>query len=270
MGIIQKPQFAMHWSQDNFLHTPIFPRLMRRTRSEQIRHMIHFVNPLLEDGTSLPKSKVYSLSTPFQRNYRPTKHIFDNEYLSLWKERLKFRMYIPSKRKCFGIKVYMLCESSTGSLYNFIVYTGADITYPDPGLNFPKGFDDYSNPSKLALSLMKNLYNQSYAMVLDNLYTSPEFFLLCIITTQIVLGPCGKRKVYQKIFGRGNAKKVVWLNPSASFATASYGNIVEQVPEEQGCEICFHGFRQAYKEVTQHREKEFPSKREDCKARCDC
>ena len=70
----------------------------------------------------------------------------------------------------------MFCESPTGYLFNFIVYTGADTAYPNPGLNFPKSFDDYSNPQKVVLSLMKNLYNQGYTMVSDNLYTSPELF----------------------------------------------------------------------------------------------
>lgn len=89
---------------------------------------------------------------------------------------MKFRSYILSKRECYGIKVYKLHEGSTGYLCNYIVYTSTDTSYPGPGHNFPKGFDDCSNPSKVLLSLMKNLYNQGYAMVLDKLYTSPYIF----------------------------------------------------------------------------------------------
>ena len=58
----------------------------------------------------------------------------------------------------------------------YIVYTSTDTSYPGPGHNFPKGFDDCSNPSKVLLSLMKNLYNQGYAMVFDKLYASPYIF----------------------------------------------------------------------------------------------
>ena len=70
----------------------------------------------------------------------------------------------------------MLCESSTGYLCKFIVYTGPDRAYPDPGLNFPKGFGDFSNPSNVVLPLIKNLYNYGYTMVINNLYASPELF----------------------------------------------------------------------------------------------
>ena len=78
--------------------------------------------------------------------------------------------------KCYETKLYMLCESSTGYLCKFIVYTGPDRAYPDPGLNFPKGFGDCSNPSNVVLPLIKNLYNYGYTMVINNLYASPELF----------------------------------------------------------------------------------------------
>ena len=49
MGITSKPQIHMYWSTDSILSTPIFPRLMRRDRFEQIRTMIHFTHPLSEN-----------------------------------------------------------------------------------------------------------------------------------------------------------------------------------------------------------------------------
>ena len=36
-----------------------------------------------------------------------------------------------SKRERFGVKIFMLCESRTGYLLNFIIYTGATTEYPD-------------------------------------------------------------------------------------------------------------------------------------------
>ncbi|XP_066920134.1 piggyBac transposable element-derived protein 4-like [Clytia hemisphaerica] len=83
-------------------------------------------------------------------------------------------MYIPNKRERYGIKIYMLCESSTGYLSDFIVYTGADTIYPAPDVPLPKNFLEYTNPSKVVLSLMTGYYNKGYNLALDNLYTSPE------------------------------------------------------------------------------------------------
>ena len=42
-----------------------------------------------------------------------------------FKGRLKFKQYIPSKRNRFGIKLFFICDCSTGFILNFIVYTGS-------------------------------------------------------------------------------------------------------------------------------------------------
>ncbi|KAJ8926259.1 hypothetical protein NQ314_021380 [Rhamnusium bicolor] len=48
-----------------------------------------------------------------------------DESLVLFKGRLAFRQYIPSKRHRFGIKLFMLCDSKTRVCLDFIIYTGA-------------------------------------------------------------------------------------------------------------------------------------------------
>lgn len=177
MGIVHKPQIHMYWSRNHIVSTPIISRLMRRDRFEQIRKMLHFTDPLEEDPEdNLSKLNTFldALRNKFQTNYVPAQHVAVDEYLSLWKGRLKFRMYIPSKRERYGVKIYMICESDSGYLSNFIVYTGADTKYPPPSIPLPKEFDDYSNPSKVVLSLMEGFYSKGYNIVLDNLYTSPE------------------------------------------------------------------------------------------------
>ena len=62
-----------------------------------------------------------------------------------------------AKRERYGVKIYMLCESSTGYLWKIIIYTGADTVYPLPGVVLPKPFDEYGNPSKVVLSLLNGL-----------------------------------------------------------------------------------------------------------------
>ena len=48
----------------------------------------------------------------------------------LYKGRLTFKQYIPSKRSRFGIKLFVLCDCKTGTILDFIVYTGTDIDIP--------------------------------------------------------------------------------------------------------------------------------------------
>ena len=49
MGIIKKPEYPMYWTTDHIFATPIFSRLMRRARYEQIRKIIHFMERETED-----------------------------------------------------------------------------------------------------------------------------------------------------------------------------------------------------------------------------
>ena len=88
----------------------------------------------------------------------------------------------------------MLCESSTGYLWNFIIYTGADTVYPLPSINLPKSFDDYGNTSKVVLSLVGGLYNKGYKVVLDNLSTSPELFRALLLNDTDAFGTLRRRK----------------------------------------------------------------------------
>lgn len=79
---MKKPMYHMYWSKDHMFSTQIFN---------------------------------------FKRIYTPSKNLDIDEYLSLWKGRLKFRVYIPNKRERYGVKIYMLCESPSAYLYSFII-----------------------------------------------------------------------------------------------------------------------------------------------------
>ena len=110
MGIVRKPSIHMYWSKDDFVSTPIFSNIMRRDRFEQIRRMIQFVDPLSQDPSyNLTKLAGFLdvLQENFVNNYCPGELICVDEYLSLWKGRLRFKVYIPNKRERYGVKVYI-------------------------------------------------------------------------------------------------------------------------------------------------------------------
>ena len=103
----------------------------------------------------------------FKNNYLPEKEICVDESLVLFKERLRFKQYIRTKRARFGIKLFSLC-SSDGYLWNFNVYTGqgsdAWIVPPDA--------ISLSVSEKIVVSLMKDLLDLGYSIYTDNWYTS--------------------------------------------------------------------------------------------------
>ena len=104
--------------------------MISRERFELICNFLHFI-----DNESLPAYqvppklfKIYPvichLNKKFQTLYLPNPNIAIDESLTLWKGRLSIRQYLPPKASKFGIKTFELCESSTGYLWCFLVYTG--------------------------------------------------------------------------------------------------------------------------------------------------
>ena len=130
---------------------------MSRDIFEHLRKMIHFSDPAEEVNTDSPKNLrglIDHLWNVHYENYTPEQNLSLNEYLSLWKGHLAFKIYIPSKRERYGIKLCMVSESDTGYLRIFIIYTGTSTVYQEPTEEFSKPFDNYLNPSKVVLSLL--------------------------------------------------------------------------------------------------------------------
>ena len=150
---------------------------MRRDRFKQWRKMIHFTDPLNENpDDELKKLQFFLeyLQSKFGETYSPEEHLAIDEYISLWKGRLEFRIYITSNRERYGVKIFMLSKSNTGYLLNYIVYVGASTAYPNAPANLQLLFEDYTSPSKVVLSLFHRYLNKGYCVTLDNYYTSPE------------------------------------------------------------------------------------------------
>ena len=212
MGILIKPEIDMYWSNDPVLQTPISRRLISRNQFHILRVMTHFLDIAVYDKEDpLHKLRFFldELQKNFESNYIREQNISIDEYLSLWIARLSFRVYIPSKRERYGLKLFMLCKSSTGYLSWFITYAGAgtnyedcsDISLPeDKGRNLPTNFDEIKSPSKVVLSLMKPFLNKGYHLTLDNYYTSPELALLLDFNNTPCYGNLHKKEGLPKDF----------------------------------------------------------------------
>ena len=90
------------------------------------------VNEQTEDADQLKKTRpiLEIVRNSFQTCLRPFQKLVIDESLMLYKGRLTFKQYIPSKRSRFGIKLFVLCDCKTGTILDFIVYTGTDIDIP--------------------------------------------------------------------------------------------------------------------------------------------
>ena len=173
-SVIQKSDLQMYWSKDQMVETPFFQKIMSDKRFCKIKQYLHFAdNEEFDPGTHPnPKlNKIWPVCCKFLENcqslYTPSQDVTIDESLMMYKGRLGWVQYIPLKRARFGIKFFMLCESSSGYAYDFIIYTGATSVF-DPE------FESLPVSSQVVMTLMKPLLNQGYCLIVDNYYTSPE------------------------------------------------------------------------------------------------
>ena len=154
--------------------TPVFGSIISMDQFESICNFMHFSN---NDhvGTYHGPSKLFKiypvlshLKTKFQSLYLPGQNIATDESLTLWRGRLSFRQYIPLKSSKFGIKSYELCESSSGYLWSFIIYTGKDTVFQTAFIS-----GDTNKTAAIVLSLVEPLLEKGRMLWMDNFYNSP-------------------------------------------------------------------------------------------------
>ncbi|KAJ1115068.1 hypothetical protein NDU88_003296 [Pleurodeles waltl] len=106
MGLIRKPSLSSYWSTSPLMATAIFPAIMSRNQYELLLRMLHFVdNALALPRDHLDSDRLFKirpvldhLVDRFSEIYVPGKEIYVDESLVLFKGRLVFMQYIPSKR----------------------------------------------------------------------------------------------------------------------------------------------------------------------------
>ena len=175
-GVVGKPLQKWYWTTNKLLATPFFGTVMSEYRFSLIMKYLHFANNEEFDERSHPAPKlkkiwdIYQMVLQnFQRTYIPERDISIDESLMAYKGRLSWIQFIASKRARFGIKSFMLCESSSGYIWNSVLYTGK-------GTKFSPRFSDFGMATASVLSLIEPLLNQGYCITTDNFYTSPELY----------------------------------------------------------------------------------------------
>nr|XP_039265449.1 piggyBac transposable element-derived protein 4-like [Styela clava] len=175
MGIIRLPTLDMYWQKKNWiLDVSSFNKIMTRQRFRDILRYLHFCDEAMAPGAEDPnKDKLYKvrelltiLLPLFQTCYTPGREISIDETLIPFKGRINFRQFIKTKRARYGIKVWVLAESSTGYVSRLQFYTGKDpMSKPETGL-----------ASRVVRYLMEPYEGLYHHLYVDNFYTSPELF----------------------------------------------------------------------------------------------
>jgi hypothetical protein len=81
---------------------------------------------------------------------------------------VSFKQYLPLKAAKFGIKTYELCDSVSGLLWSFVVYTGKDMHFQSSLVT-----QEMNKTTAIVLHLIEPLLDKGYTVWLDNFYNSP-------------------------------------------------------------------------------------------------
>ncbi|GBO11269.1 PiggyBac transposable element-derived protein 4 [Araneus ventricosus] len=144
---------------------------MNEKRYSLIMKFLHFQSSNDSEDESPSNNKLKKigefhsmLMQRFQSTYIPKQEISIDESLIGYKGRLGWKQYIPTKRSRFGVKLFQLCESESGYIWNSIIYTGQGTTF----------HEDYGVSTKSVMTLIHELKNKGYTLTTDKYYTSPE------------------------------------------------------------------------------------------------
>lgn len=182
MGLNKKPELHQYWSTDAFYCVPYFQQqhALSRDRFKQLLSCLRFYD-CRDELTADPLRKVRPFLKLLQQacsnTYRPGEELSADESLLLYKGKLLFKQYIPTKRARSGIKVYCLCESATGYLFNFLVHsTAAENGKFGEGL----GCDQLSLSERIVAELCREVLHEGYRVFTDKWFTSTRLasFLL--------------------------------------------------------------------------------------------
>jgi len=121
-----------YWLRLRQLHDPFYGETMTQDTFLHILRFLHFAGNSQRPDKGKEYDRLWKLRTVFDKLneayakfYNPSEYLAVDEVMVKFKGRVIFRQYIPKKRKCFGIKIYKLCDKS-GYTYDMRVYLGKD------------------------------------------------------------------------------------------------------------------------------------------------
>ncbi|XP_066600736.1 piggyBac transposable element-derived protein 4-like [Prorops nasuta] len=167
----KKLALVEYWSKDKLLRSDIFAELMTRDRYFKLLQMLHFNHTVDPTNDRLDKIRniINILKTKFNQAFQPYQRLCIDESLLLYKGRLSFKQYIPSKRNRFGVKSFILSDCQTGFVLDLIVYAGSSTMVHSEN-------QDIGKSGAIVEALIKPYLGKGHTLYVDNWYSSPALF----------------------------------------------------------------------------------------------
>ncbi len=162
MPFTKKNKLPHYWSTDRLIMTSIFNELFPRHRYFAILRYLHFSNNTKQPEDDLlykVNPVLCNLKEKFSNSFYPYRNVCIDESMIPFKGSLKFKQYISSKRNRFGIKLFLICDCSTGFVPNFIVYTGSATELVRTS--------ELDIPGSIVMTLMKKYFDIGHVLYFD-------------------------------------------------------------------------------------------------------
>ena len=195
------------------MYTNFHKKIIHRDSFLSIKRNLHFSNEKKKKNDNIfkiNKIQLY-LKTKFNTNIDPERDLSLDESLMLFKGRLGWKQYLPLKRSRLGIKIYIICESNSGYVWDFIIYTGH-------GTKYNKIYNKLSVTSQVVMKLVHPLLNKGHCIIMGNYYNSPQLSQILLKNGTDSYGTLNpRRKDLPKIFDTNKLKRrkniiQIWKN----------------------------------------------------------
>ena len=190
-----------YWSTKTLYHGLWARKILSRTRYKALMAFLHVVDPADETpGDKL--CKVDEFIKMFKERcsslYQPSQNIAVDERMVKSKHRSGIRQYMKNKPTKYGIKLWVLADSSNGYTIDFNVYIGK--SQHEAPSSHGLGYD-------VVMKLVRPYFGQGYQVFFDNFFSSPK------LVHELFLNKTpssGTARVYSEGFPEGLKNVKAW------------------------------------------------------------
>lgn len=210
MPLCKKHVLQHYWRKDPLIDTPVYRKYMARDRFLLLLSFLFYTDKEKrnnDDRIWEVREVLPMFLSRYKKYFYPFQKIVIDESLLLYKGRLVFKQFIPTKRHRFGIKLFILCDCDTGIVLDIIVYTGTDMDIPKVSKNDPLGMS-----GAIVRKMLAPYMGKGHILYTDNWYTSPA---LCQFLHDNKTGSCGTARMNRKFMPKFNGQKIRIDNPSS-------------------------------------------------------
>lgn len=178
MGMVPLKAMTDFWRGSRLYSLPFPPSVMSSNRFLAISRSLHMNDPAVESANDLKKGtpgydKLCRVKPLYEQIlaacytfFHPYQHVSVDERMVATKAKIGLKRYVRNKPTRWGIKLFVLADSSCGYTLNFFVDAGKD---PEP-TGKGRSYD-------IVMRLLNVPFlGKGYKLYMDNFYTSPSLF----------------------------------------------------------------------------------------------